>query len=94
VHVHANAWALAGCTALFAWLCYGFINVNYALFSVTITGYIVFLLSLNQVPGPLVAERRTLCTLIGGGIALCVRLIVISRSHERWRKAALAVRGV
>ena len=61
---------LAGCTVLFAWLAYSSLNVNYALFSVMLTGYIVFLLSLNRVPGYLIAERRAACTAIGGTLAL------------------------
>jgi len=71
--------ALAAFTLLFAWLSYGTNNINYGLFSICITGYIVFLLSLNNVPGPLIAQRRAVCTAIGGLIALAVRLIVIFR---------------
>jgi hypothetical protein len=70
---------LAAFTLLFAWLSYGTNNINYGLFSVCITGYIVFLLSLNNVPGPLIAQRRAVCTAIGGLIALAVRLVVIFR---------------
>ena len=35
-----------------------------------ITGYIVFLLSLASAPGPVIAQRRALCTALGGSIAL------------------------
>jgi hypothetical protein len=52
--------------------------VNYALYSVAVTSYIVFLLSLNAIPGQTLAVRRTFCTLLGGGIALAVRLAVVS----------------
>jgi len=78
---------LASFTLLFAWLSYGTANVNYALFSVSVTGYIVFLLALANVPGPLIAERRAVCTAIGGLIALGVRLVVISRLKKRWEIA-------
>ena len=78
---------LAAFTLFFAWLSYGTVNVNYALFSVCITGYIVFLLSLANVPGPLIAERRAIATAIGGSIALAVRLIVISRRKRLWESA-------
>ncbi|HEX3437756.1 MAG TPA: FUSC family protein [Pseudacidobacterium sp.] len=80
---------LASFTLLFAWLSYGTVNVNYALFSVCVTGYIVFLLSLANVPGPLIAQRRAVCTAIGGLIALGVRLVVISRRKKWWKNAAM-----
>lgn len=50
-HLHASPVVLALGTAIFAWLAYGFLNVNYALFTTAITSYIVFLLALNEVPG-------------------------------------------
>jgi uncharacterized membrane protein YccC len=92
-HMHVSQVGLAVCTVLFAWLAYGFLNVNYALFTMTVTTYIVFLLALNQVPGPTLAVRRTFCTAVGGGIALSVRLVVIFYSRRHWEKAAAAVRG-
>ncbi len=87
-HLPATPAVLAAFTALFAWLSYGLLNVNYALFSVCITGYIVFLLSLNELPGPEIAERRALCTMIGAAISLAVRLAVICRHRAHWRRAA------
>ena len=78
---------LAAFTLLFAWLSYGTTNINYALFSLCITGYIVFLLSINNVPGPLVAQRRAICTALGGSIALAVRLIVIYRRKKQREKS-------
>src|SRR5258708_34985927 len=45
-HLNPSPLVLAAFTLPFAWLSYGTLNVNYALFSVFITGYIVFLLSL------------------------------------------------
>lgn len=87
-HVHISTVFLAAGTTLFAWLAYGFLNVNYALFSMAVTGYIVFLLSLNEIPGELIAERRTFCTALGAAIALCVRLIVISYKRRHWQRAA------
>ncbi len=87
-HLNPSSLVLAGFTLLFAWLSYGTLDVNYALFSVSITGYIVFLLSLADVPGPLIAERRAVCTALGGLIALIVRVIVISRWKNLWEKAA------
>lgn len=84
-HLHASPIVLASCTVLSAWLAYGFLNVNYALFTMAVTSYIVFLLSLNEVPGKELALRRTICTAIGAVIALSVRLVVISyrRKHSK-----------
>lgn len=80
-HFPPSPAGLAAFTMMFAWLSYATLNVNYATFSVCITGYIVFLLSLAQIPGAEIAQRRAFCTAMGGAIALTVRLVVI-----RWRK--------
>jgi uncharacterized membrane protein YccC len=72
---------LAILTLLFAWLAYSLNNVNYGLFSLCLTAYIVCLLALNSLPGNEVAYHRTISTIIGGSLALSVRLIVI-----RYRK--------
>ena len=91
-HLHTTPIVLAAFTVLFAWIAYGILNVNYALFSMAITGYIVFLLALNEIPGKLIAERRTFCTLLGGAIALCVRLVVISYNRRHWLRAVAEFR--
>lgn len=91
-HINPTPIVLAAFTTLFAWLSYGLLNVNYALFSMAITGYIVFLLSLNQVPGNEIAVHRTIATALGGGIALCARVIVISYKRRHWLRAAAVVR--
>lgn len=92
-HIHTTSIPLALGTLFFAWLAYGFLNVNYALFTFAITGYIVFLLSLNQVPGHLLAERRTVCTVLGGAIALAVRILEIAFRRSHWRRAINLIRG-
>lgn len=91
-HMHLTQVGLAAFTMFFAWLAYGVLNVNYALFSMAVTGYIVFLLSLNQIPGQLVAERRTFCTVLGGTIALCMRMVVISYRRRHWLRAVAVLR--
>jgi uncharacterized membrane protein YgaE (UPF0421/DUF939 family) len=90
-HVQASTVVLAIATVLFAWLAYGFLNVNYALFTFAVTSYIVFLLGLNALPGNEIAERRTICTAIGAVIAVGVRLVVISYRRRHWTRAAEAV---
>lgn len=86
-HLNPGIIPLALLTILFAWLGYGFVNVNYALFTFSVTGYIVFLLSLDKTPEFEVAVHRTICTLIGVSIAVCVRLLVISRYRSLWKQA-------
>lgn len=65
---------LAAIATMFALLAFATNSVNYGLFAACLTGYIVFLLSLNQIPGPVIAHRRAWCTILGGVIALIVHL--------------------
>jgi hypothetical protein len=65
---------LAVIATMFALLAFATNSVNYGLFAACLTGYIVFLLSLNQIPGPVIAHRRAWCTILGGVIALIVHL--------------------
>ncbi|MGC2162752.1 MAG: FUSC family protein [Silvibacterium sp.] len=78
-HLAPSNLTLAVLTVAFAWLSYATLNVNYAMFAVFLTGYIVFLLSLAQIPGAEIAHRRALSTALGGAIALTVRLLVLHR---------------
>jgi hypothetical protein len=90
-HTSPSPLWLAVFTVIFAWLSYATLNVNYALFAVCITGYIVFLLSLAAIPESTIAHRRALCTAIGGGLALTVRLVMIYRKAAKVRGADEAV---
>lgn len=78
-HTSPQPMVLALITALFALAAYATNSVNYGLFSVFVTGYIVFLLSLNQLPGPLIAERRAWCTALGALIAIVIHLDALRR---------------
>jgi hypothetical protein len=80
-HLSPTPPTLAILTLLFAWLAYSLNNVNYGLFTLCLTAYIVCLLALNSLPGNEVAYHRAISTIIGGSLALSVRLIVI-----RYRK--------
>jgi uncharacterized membrane protein YccC len=80
-HLNPEPPTLAFLTLLFAWLAYSLNNVNYGLFTLCLTAYIVCLLALNSLPGKEVAYHRAISTIIGGSLALSVRLIVI-----RYRK--------
>jgi hypothetical protein len=81
VHLAPAPPTLAAFAVLFAWLSYSLNNVNYALFTLCLTAYIVYLLALASLPGSEVAYHRAISTIIGGGLALTVRLFVI-----RYRK--------
>ena len=56
--------------ASFAWLCYCLNRVNYALFSVSMTVYIVFLLTLAGLPEMDTVKYRAINTTAGGLAAL------------------------
>lgn len=86
-HFTPSPIALVVFTVLFAWLSYGTLNVNYALFALCLTGYIVFLLSLDKLPEIEIAHRRAVATVIGGSLALAVRLVVIHRWRKRLRES-------
>ncbi len=76
-HMHLGAqsdWVFAALTTFFALLSFATNSVNYGLFSLCLTSYIVFLLSLNQIPGPEIAHRRAWCTVAGAVIAFLVHL--------------------
>ena len=76
-HLAPGPITLAFLTLFFAWFSYSLNNVNYGLFTVCLTAYIVCLLALNSLPGKDVAYHRAVSTVIGGGLALTVRLLVI-----------------
>ena len=90
-HIHPTPLWLAVFVVIFAWLSYATLNVNYALFAVCITGYIVFLLALATIPEDVIAYRRAVSTAIGGALALTVRLVVIWRRSAKVRPAGGAV---
>ena len=81
-HTHPGPWSLAALATFFTLCCYITLSVNYALYSLCITSYIVFLLSLNQLPGPEIAHRRAYCTAFGAAIALLIHLDALRR-HRR-----------
>ena len=78
-HVPLGNWWFAGLATLFAFWSFATISVNYGLYAVGLTSYIVFLLSLNAVPGPEIAHRRFWCTAAGAGIALVFHLDALRR---------------
>lgn len=82
VHLHPSLLILAALATFCAFLSYTTNAVNYGLFSVFLTSYIVFLLSINSMPGPVIAHRRALCTIAGGLIALLIHLDALRRHRS------------
>lgn len=63
---------LFGCAVFFA---FAILRANYALFSIFITGYVVFLLSFAKLPAFATVTDRVVDTLLGGGIAVAAYLV-------------------
>jgi len=83
VHIHPNPFYLAALATFFALWSYATNTVNYGLYTLFLTSYIVFLLSLNALPGPVIAHRRALCTVAGGAIAILIHVDAIRRLRKR-----------
>jgi uncharacterized membrane protein YccC len=62
---------------------YSLLRVNYLAYSVCITAYIAFMLTLAGVPEPVVAVNRVMGTIAGGLAALAVHSAWAA--SERWR---------
>jgi hypothetical protein len=90
VHIQPNPLYLAALTSFFALCSYATNTVNYGLFTLFLTSYIVFLLSLNALPGPVMAHRRAFCTIAGGVIALVIHIDTLRRLRERQSPAPSA----
>lgn len=81
-HVHVTPIAMAVLASVFAFWSYVTIGVNYGLYSVCLTAYIVFLLGLNTIPGPEIAHRRAYCTAVGAAVALVIHLDGLRRHRK------------
>jgi hypothetical protein len=90
VHIHPDALYLAALATFFALWSYATNTVNYGLYTLFLTSYIVFLLSLNALPGPVIAHRRALSTIAGGLIALVIHVDAIRRLRRKTANTAPA----
>ena len=71
VHVlHLGLPMIGVLIVLFAWLGYALVNVNYGVYAVFLTAYIVFLLDFGGLSTHAVVTHRALNTALGGGLAL------------------------
>jgi hypothetical protein len=93
-HVAPRPEVLAAITAIFALLAFATNAVNYGLYSAALTGYIVFLLSLNEIPGSIIAHRRAWCTALGGLIALLAHADALLRLTRSGANQAARERAV
>jgi hypothetical protein len=72
VLVHPAGETLSVLVAIFLFACYCVANVNYGVFAVCITGYIVFILAIVHAPTSATIAHRVEATLLGGAVALIV----------------------
>lgn len=72
---------VAGLSVLFAWSAYASRAANYGVFTASITGAVVFLLSLAGSPEPLNALHRLLATALGALLAIGVRQLIRALAH-------------
>jgi hypothetical protein len=68
--LNPNGITLALLTLPCAWLCFSLFKASYALYSVCITAYIVFMLSFIGIPEMSVLTNRLMATVAGGTFAL------------------------
>ncbi|HKR26420.1 MAG TPA: FUSC family protein [Acidobacteriaceae bacterium] len=85
-HLRPSPMILAALIVFFAWWAFSLLQVNYALFTMCLTAYIVFLLSLSGLPPATVVHRRAAYTLLGGALALLAYLDIFARTGRHLRQ--------
>ena len=70
--LHPGPTGLTFLVLTFVWICYATFRVNYTLFTIAITGYVVFILMLSGVAEIAAVTLRAIDTIAGGCIALVV----------------------
>ncbi|HEY1809881.1 MAG TPA: FUSC family protein [Acidobacteriaceae bacterium] len=85
-HLHPSPAVLAGLIVFFAWWAYSVLRVNYSLFTLNLTAYVVFLLSLSGLPPAEVVHRRAAYTALGGVLAL-LAYVDVFRKTRTWIRA-------
>ncbi len=76
---------------IFVWTCYASFRMNYTLFTVAITGYVVFILMLSGVGEMTAVTLRAIDTIAGGCIALVVYAIWPTWAAASVRSAVAAM---
>jgi uncharacterized membrane protein YccC len=70
--LHPGSTALMLLLLLFVWACYAIFRMNYTLFTIAVTGYVVFILRLSGVAEITTVTLRAIDTVAGGCLALVV----------------------
>jgi hypothetical protein len=78
---------------LFAWLGYTLINVNYAIYAIFLTTYIVFLLDFGGLSAGVVVTHRAFNTALGGCLALLSYATMLIRRQVATRHAVDAAKA-
>jgi uncharacterized membrane protein YccC len=92
VHLLApSAGTLTLLVLVFAWGCYALFRINYALFTVCLTGYVVFILMLSGVAEMTAASLRAVYTIEGGALALIVYAVWPTWASQTARSSLAAM---
>jgi hypothetical protein len=70
--LHPGGTGLTLLVLAFVWICYATFRMNYTLFTVALTGYVVFILMVSGVAEMMAVTLRAIDTIAGGCIALVV----------------------
>ena len=70
--LHPGGTGLTFLVLAFVWMCYATFRMNYTLFTIALTGYVVFILMISGVAEMMAVTLRAIDTIAGGCIALIV----------------------
>ncbi len=73
--LHPQSGAVILLLLVFVWACYALFRMNYTIFTVAVTGYVVFILKLSGVGEMAAITTRAIDTIAGGAIALVIYAI-------------------
>ena len=71
------------------YLAYALQNVNYALYAVPLTAYIVFILAVARTPEASTAEHRVIATAIAGVVAMLIHALYVREELQRLARTLL-----
>ncbi len=86
--LHPSSLLLIGLVLVFAWGCFAWQKVNYAIFTCVLTSWIIFLIAIAGLPEITVTVNRLLDTALGSVLALVSRAI-----GPRWDTLGAAATG-
>jgi uncharacterized membrane protein YccC len=70
--LHPQSGAVTALLLAFVWACYALFQMNYTLFTIALTGYVVFILKLSGIAEITAITTRAIDTIVGGAIALVI----------------------